>query len=530
MSRLLTLMAIMVMAELPAQPGLFPLSRQMEAPYTALMHRWKNTGHTAIRPYLRADVAPLGDSLLPRATLPFLDRWAGNDSSRFRGGPLLDLLGGVTSGRTTDAAYRAGAGFWTSYALHPQVELYADGRIWNERFADHLDTLVQATGVAPGEGYAYGDGPNYTHYDWNAHVSWTTAKHFNITAGRGRNFFGEGHRSLMLSDNSYSYPYLRISTTVWRIRYVNLYTWMWDIRGAAGDPGRYARKNSAMHYLSFDLSDRINFGLFESVVWENADPDYPRGFDFNYWNPVIFLRPVEFGIGSPDNATLGFAFNVKFGRRGLFYSQLVLDEFLLREVRDGRGWYANKQGFQLGAILHDPVGTEGLDLRVEMNYVRPFMYTHSDTRQNHAHFGQPLAHPYGSNFVEGLASADLRRGRWTFREHFSYAVMGQDTGMYSWGNNMFRPENDRPPRDAEGRKDNYGYFIGVPVAAQVIFNEVRGGWWISPRGGLQVEASYLFQAWMPGEGDARTSHTFQIGLSARLRDRYADQQVRYVLP
>lgn len=511
-----------------AQPGLFPLSRTLEAPYAAGLHRWKRGHHTAVRPYLRADIAALpGADTLPRpGALPFLDRWARGDSGRFRGAPLVDLLGGLSSARTTDPAYRLGAGGWAEVDLHPSLTLHADGMGWLERFPAHLDTLVQASGAAPSEGYAYGTRPAYAHYDWNAHLNWTTSTYFNITVGRGRNFWGEGHRSLMLSDNATSYPYLRIATTFWKVRYVNLYALMDDIRGADGVPRRFQRKATSMHYLSYNVTPRINFGLFEAVIWQDNDPDYPRGFDFNYWNPVIFYRPVEFGLGSPDNALLGFALNIKVGWQSLFYSQLVLDEFLLREVRGGDGWFANKQGFQLGWMSYDAFQVKGLDVRLEFNYVRPFMYTHSDTRQNHAHFAQPLAHPYGSNFHESLAIVDWRRGRWSLREHLGFAVMGLDTGLYSWGSDLYRPEKDRPERDAEGRLQNYGFYLAAPVQANLLHNELRGAYVLSERAGLQLEAAYVFRSFVPEVGDTQVQHWVRIGIAATFRDRYTDQQLR----
>jgi len=255
---------------------------------------------------------------------------------------MLDLNGGYSSGRNAHETYRLGAGFWAEAAPHRALTLHVDGMAWSERFPEHLDSLVQAISVAPGEGYAFGTAPAHLHYDWNAHVNWTTSRFFNITIGRGKNSWGEGYRSLMLSDNAYSYPYLRITTSFWKVRYVNLYALMDDIRGTDGVTSSFRKKATSMHYLSCNIHPRVNFGLFEAVVWQTNDPDRPRGFDINYWNPVIFYRPVEFGLGSPDNAILGFALNVKAGRNSLFYGQLVLDEFLLREVRGGTGWFANK--------------------------------------------------------------------------------------------------------------------------------------------------------------------------------------------
>ncbi|MCB9170378.1 MAG: hypothetical protein H6597_02690 [Flavobacteriales bacterium] len=511
-----------------AQPGLFPLSRSMEAPYAARLHHFKTEAHTSFRPYLKADLAGTkdADSLRDAAILPALDRWAGATGSHFRGTPLLDAIGGISAGEGTSPTYRTGLGFWTEYDPHPAVSLHVDGMAWNERFPEFVDTLVRHTQVSPGEGYAYGTGPSFTHYDWNAYVSWTTGRYFNITLGRGRNFIGEGYRSLMLSDNAYSYPYLRITTTAWKVRYTNLYTLMADIRQSDGDPNSFRKKATAIHYLDCDILKRVNVGLFEAIVWQDDERGYPRGYDFNYWNPILFYRPVEYQLGSPDNALLGFAMNIKVQRNTLFYSQLVFDEFLLREVRAGDGWYANKQAFQLGVMAYNAFRRPGLDIRMEFNYVRPFTYSHEDTRQNYAHFNEPLAHPYGANCQEALAIIEQRTGRWSFREHFSFAVLGTDTGGYNLGNDIFASPDDRPPRDAEGRRQNYGYYLGGPTPVQLIYNEVRAGYAVLARAGLSLEASYIFRSRTPDEGDGYISHTVMLGLVCRFHDRYLDQDAR----
>jgi hypothetical protein len=305
-----------------------------------------------------------------------------------------------------------------------------------------------------------------------------------------------------------------------------LFTAMNDVRGAAGDPTKFSRKYASFHYLSWLASQRVSFGVFESVVWQDNDPDYPRGFDVNYLNPVIFYRPLEYAQGSADNALLGFAMNVKTGNHTTLYSQLMLDEFLLREVRAGDGWYGNKQALQLGVAAYEAFRVTGLFLRTEFNYVRPFMYTHSDTRQNYAHFGQPLAHPYGSNFWELIQQAEYKKDRWRWKAHFSYALLGSDTSQYSYGNNIFRPEGDRV--DA-GDGKNYGYYVGDEAAIQVFFTELTAAWLVDPSTGMSVEAGYTFRSKVPEGNENLVTNYFRVGIATHFRDRQADQEVRYVL-
>ncbi|MBK6832510.1 MAG: hypothetical protein IPG92_18045 [Flavobacteriales bacterium] len=97
----------------------------------------------------------------------------------------------------------------------------------------------RSTSLSLGEGYAYGDDEARSHYDWNGWASFVPDDAFVLTVGRGKHFFGEGHRSFFLSDNAGGYPFLRINTEFWKIKYVNLFTVMDDIRGAGGTPSSY---------------------------------------------------------------------------------------------------------------------------------------------------------------------------------------------------------------------------------------------------------------------------------------------------
>lgn len=518
-----------------AQQGWLPLSSTVDMPYRAGMHTYRADAalHSAIRPYLREDLrlVPGADSLVPHAYKPWLDSLT-DPRHRVHGAPLAEALVGASPGEKEAMKFRSGLGGWVEWNAGPRWTLHFDGMLWAERLPNYLDSLARDINVAPGEGHV-GNGSTYLHQDWNAWADYKAGKYFHLTLGRGKNFFGEGMRSLFLSDNAYSYPYFKLTTTVWKVRYVNLFSAMSDIRGTNGRWNDFDLKFTSMHYLSWNALKRLNVAVFEAIVWQDNDPKYRRGFDLNYINPVLFYRPTEFSLGSPDNALLGFAVNVRVARRTLIYSQLMFDEFLLSNVRAGEGWYGNKQGLQLGAIGHDAFKQKGLTLRAEFNYVRPFMYTHSDTRQNYAHFNQPLAHPYGSNFWEVLGQAEWRKDRLVLSEVFSLAVLGQDTSTAdnnSYGSNLFLPESARPVRDSDGRPQNYGFYLGEPSQVTLYHNEVRAGWLIEPRSGLMLEASWTLRVRTPEQGEGLATNYLRVGLSANLRDRHPFQDARYALP
>ena len=117
-----------------------------------------------------------------------------------------------------------------------------------------------------------------------------------------------------------------------------------------------------------------------------------RGLDINYLNPFIFFRPVEYGIGSADNSILGAGLKWSFNNNIIGYSSIILDEFLLSELRDQSGWWGNKYGAQFGIKLFDLLKKDGLYTIAEYNLVRPYTYSHMSSKQNYGHKNHSLAH------------------------------------------------------------------------------------------------------------------------------------------
>lgn len=527
--RILPALLVLLPVAVFAQQGFLPLSTVVDGPATKQLRSPFAYTHSDLRPYLREDVRLLPeDSLRKAAAIPFLGRWADPDHT-LHGGPLVDALGGFSAGETDAVKYRVGLGAWLEWNASKRFTLQADVQAWNEVLPNYVDSFARASDVLPAEGLAHREGNAVQHLDWNGSIDYKAGKYFHLTLGKGRNFIGEGYRSLFLSDEAYGYPYFKITTTAWHIRYQNLFALMDDIQGAAGDPAHFAKKFTSMHYLSWAVSKRVNIGVFEAIVWQDNDPKYPRGFDLAYVNPVIFYRPVEFSLGSPDNALLGLALNVKVGKSStMLYSQLILDEFLLANVRVGNGWYGNKQGLQLGVVAHDAFCKKGLMLRGEVDYVRPFLYSHIDPRQNYAHYGQALAHPYGSGFLEGIAQGEWRSGRWLLSNTFSYAVMGRDstTGPNSsFGNNIFLSERDRVLGNP-GKPSDFGYYIGQPLRETVVQNELSAGWLLEPQSGLMLELAWTFRTDHADGMPQLNTNYIRAGISSNLHGRHAMQVVR----
>jgi hypothetical protein len=311
-----------------------------------------------------------------------------------------------------------------------------------ERGPSFVQERVNQFLAVPGAGFYKPFKTTGTDYiDARGSINFGVTKYIDVQFGYDKNFIGNGYRSLFLSDFANNYLFLKLNTRIWKINYQNIFMELTpQFKNAAGSSNLLLdKKYAAMHHLSMNVTKWLNVGLFDAVVFGRRNK-----FDFLYLNPIIFLRAAEQQNGSPDNAILGFDFKANVAKRFQFYGQLMLDEFYLKEIRDGNGWWANKWGVQLGGKYIDALGVKNLDLQGEVNVVRPFSYSHTDSTANYTHYNQPMAHPLGANFLEATG---IIRYQPTPKLQTSARLIlwrqGIDTGNSNIGVNIFKVNTTR---------------------------------------------------------------------------------------
>lgn len=387
----------------------------------------------------------------------------------------------------------------------------------NSSFQSYLDTFIINTNVVPQIGTAYSSKNGYSYQYYSGYFSFSPGKIFNFQIGKDKHFWGDGYRSLFLSDISNSFPFLKISTTIWKLKYVSLFAWMKDITNASGLKRNFLNKYGTFHYLSWNVTKRLNLGLFESVIWQGNDSNRIRSFDVNYLNPVIFFRPVEYSLGSSDNAFLGLSFKIKVARKQQFYGQIILDEFLLKEVRAGKGWWGNKQGAQFGFRSFDLFKIKNLILQTEFNAVRPYTYSHGSVQQNYANYGQPLAHPLGANFAESVSFLNYRYKRWLFETEFLYAMYGKNEVGINWGQDIFQSYSSHP--------QEYGNEFFQGLKTTLLFSKIKISYYIIPSADLLAEAGVAGrqESRVLGTVSLFNSNFFYLGMKMGMQmNRYED--------
>lgn len=393
--------------------------------------------------------------------------------------PVVDVgVGRDINGKTTTYIATKGAAF--SGNITKKFSFYTAVYENQARFPNYLTNWIKANTVIPQQGRPKPFGTGGYDFAWaTGYVSYTPAKYFNMQLGHGKNFVGDGYRSLLLSDNAFNYPYLKLTANVWRIKYSIIYAQFQDIRTATAPNQAFAKKYGVFHYIDIIPHKRLSIGLFESVVWEAQDSTgRNRGFDVNYLNPLIFFRPVEYSVGSPDNVVIGINLKYNFLKNQVLYGQIILDEFYTKEFFARNGWWANKQGFQLGFKSFNLFGAKNLNFQTEFNYVRPYTYTHFTQIQNYGHFNQPLAHPLGANFYESVSFLRYRYSRWWFEGQLLFARYGTDGNGDNFGGDIYKPYTTR--------NYEYGNKVGQGVRNNLFYADFNASYIINPVYGLQV--------------------------------------------
>lgn len=306
-----------------------------------------------------------------------------------------------------------------------------------------------------------------------ARLAFTPNKHFNFQTGIDKNFIGDGARSLFHSDYGKSYPFAQVRTKFWHVEYTMLYQFMRE-----NFQNQNRSKFIATHHLSWNATKWLNFGLFETVVFQPKDTLLNRGFDVEYLNPIVFYRPQEYSIGSSDNVLIGASFSVKFLNRTMLYGQAVVDEFLLSEVRNRRGWWGNKFGGQLGYKGKMKFLKQNFIFRLEVNAVRPYTYAHINEMANYGNNGSTLSHPLGANFAELLGELKWQHQRVFAKAIAVFGYQGWDINGYSYGSDIYRPYTQRP----------YDYHLQIGEGERNYFGRLNlfGAYQLSEKGNFQA--------------------------------------------
>lgn len=331
----------------------------------------------------------------------------------------------------------------------------------------YLKSFIKANDAYPYQGFV-----KYSNYDTTklradfvyaiAYIKFNPIKNLSVQFGHDKNFIGPGIRSMILSDFSAPSLNLKISTKIGRISYTNIFSQMSNrqIPLPLNNSETIKTKFMTFHHLNLLISKSISLGFFESVVFGKRN----IGFDLNYLNPVIFYRWAEGHIGSSDNALVGSDLKVNLFKTLSIYSQIVLDEFNLKENQKN-GWWSKKYSYQFGLKYIDLANIDNLDITLEYNRSRPYTYSHYSTYSNYVNYNLPIAHPLGANFSEIISRLNYQvNSKLKATVYFMNATKGTDLNDLNYGGNIALVNTEKRPGD-------YDNFIGQGLKNKISFTD-----------------------------------------------------------
>ena len=518
-----------------------PFTHSYYARFDDEMNAIGTNSHTGAKPFVYSDVARYYDIKAEKESLAKEpSSWLGKKIFNehlvevqgkdywFTVDPILDLQVGKDTEADFSSTWNNTRGINIQAGLGKRFNLTASVYESQGRFADYFNQFAESLkafgpdpAIIPGRGIAKSFKDNS--YDYpvaEAYLSYTPADFLNIQFGHGKNFIGDGYRSLLQSDVSSPYPFLKLNATFWKIKYTSTWMWLKDVRDEVIEDKAFLTKYMANHYLSWNVSKRLNIGFFESVVWSDSNG---RGFDVNYLNPIIFFRAIEFQTGQgAGNAILGLSSKYKWNNKVNLYGQFILDEFSLSDVKAGDKSWKNKYGYQLGVKYFNAFDVDNLLIQAEYNQVRPYTYSHNTQILNYANFNQPMAHLWGANFKELLLIGRYNYKRWFGDAKFIVGKRGfdfnTDEDSFSYGGDIYRDYNDR--------NADTGIEIGQGNKTNSFMTEIQAGYVLNPTTNLKVFTNIIYRDFNPDAITASTQDSntlwFSVGLRTDLFNWYND--------
>ncbi len=519
-----------------------PFSHSYYAHFDAAMNQMGSNNHTASKPYTYDEVAKYynftaeNEKLKKEAT----GWWARKlwneslvemqgDDYWFTLNPILDLQLGRGTGNkqvntyvnTRGLNFRGGLGSQLNFTatVYESQGLFAD---YYNRYSQSIKPSGGNPAIIPGIGIAKSFQTNAFDFpSADANLTYTANKFIDLQLGYGRNFIGDGYRSLLESDGASPYPYIKMNTNFWKIKYTNTYMWLKDVRPEATVDKTYSTKFMANHYLSLNVTNRLNLGFFESVVWANTNN---RGFDMNFVNPIIFYRSVEFtSSGKSSNSLLGFTSKYKLNNQMNLYGQILIDEFSVSQVAKGKGSWKNKFGYQLGYKYYNAFHVDNLLMQLELNYVRPYVYSHDNPLTNYGNNNQNMGAQWGGNFEEFIAIARYHKGRYYTDAKLTYGVRGFDFNTtqnnFNYGGNIYLGYNQNRPYDS-------GLIVGQGNKTSIFIADLQAGYLVNPMTNLKLFGSFIYRNFDPTQNTVTTfkesTSWFSLGIRSDVFNWYFD--------
>lgn len=311
-----------------------------------------------------------------------------------------------------------------------------------------------------------------------------------LTAGNSSQFIGDGHRSILLSDNSVPTPFFRgtfrisdkLEFNYSRMRLINL------IRKPVSTTveAYYETKAYSVNYLTFKPTDRMSISLFEGIMWSKGDSIISKRVHPLFYNPLPLI--AEFTVDKQSlNNVLGINLSSLPFKNTRFYGQFAIGDLNVRKL-----------AYQLGFRGYNYFGMKEFMIQLEFNAASSSMYLSENQRLNYSGYNLPLAHVKGNGFKELI-----------LRANYSHKRVYADLKSIFYSLNDFRSTAILPVKTNE-----------LEHNGSIFFQEIEIGYRFNTKVNLTTFASWKVRS-VSFNTDQKLS-LFSIGLRTGIINHYND--------
>ena len=285
---------------------------------------------------------------------------------------------------------------------------------------------------SPQQSYAYIDKSKDADGFWTEHINTKISYNYNnfiIELGKFNRHWGNGDRSLYISDKAPSYPQIGFKYKL--NQKLNFLYFHGFLNSNIPDTSRSSyyknnfsqrsisvSRNIASHRIEWKPNDKFVFNFSESVIYAT------RSLDIHYLIPILPFYPIENYIGDTDNIQMGIDILFNINKSQKSYISFFMDEFTPEWIFKSKNhnWFGWQFGYNLRNIIF-----KNSELQIEYNWTDQRIYMHKyDINDFYSH-SHPLGFWAGPHAQEFLCNYSTYSGNSLLKFHFSKTKRGRNT-------------------------------------------------------------------------------------------------------
>jgi len=409
--------------------------------------------------------------------------------------PLFYLQYGKTDINDSTTFFINTRGIEIKGSIGKKISYYSSFRENQARFRSYIYDWAWNRLVVPGQGALKKNLSDLSIYDFSnasGYLSYSPFTSLNIQIGQAKNFIGEGHRSLFLSDNAMNYPFVKFSFTYKNFKYVSMFTQFRDFEHEYYD--YHFRKHAAFNYATYNYKNKIEIGLFEGVMYRTTDTSgYINDYPADFFIPITGVRTAVNGFGGINNVLAGVNMKLKITNFIQAYGQ-----FAINDPKEEK--YAYQSGLKVFDFLYSRIKNLKWFFQAEYNSVSSRTYSHADLKfQTWTHYNQEFAIPFGTDFSEIFIKSDISYKNFMIDFRYNYVTLnknGTSSDIYTL--------------------DTFNY-LTIPEQETVEHKTVTCSYIVNRRTGLQLYVGADYRT-----SNEETERFLMFGLRTSLNNFYYD--------